>query len=43
MPYSLAAPQNYTSASSTAKAEVIVEQMRKINPAAKFGTFQADV
>ncbi|KIM90608.1 hypothetical protein PILCRDRAFT_84544 [Piloderma croceum F 1598] len=34
---------NYTSASSTSKAEVIVEQIRKINPAAKVGTFQADV
>jgi 3-oxoacyl-[acyl-carrier protein] reductase len=43
IPYSLPAPQNYTSASSTSKAEVVVEQIRTINPAAKVGTFQADV
>jgi len=43
IPYLLPAPQNYTSASSTSKAEAIVEQMRTTNPAAKVGTFQADV
>jgi 3-oxoacyl-[acyl-carrier protein] reductase len=41
--YSVSAPQNYTSASSTSKAEAIVEEIRTINPAAKAGTFQADV
>jgi len=34
---------NYTSATSTLKAEAIVKEIKSINPAAKVGTYQADV
>jgi len=34
---------NYTSPSSTQKAEAIVNEIRAINPAAKVGAYQADV
>jgi hypothetical protein len=35
--------QNYTSPSSTAKAEAIVKDMKTINPTATVGAFRADV
>lgn len=34
---------NFTSASSAAKAQAIVDQIKQFNPSAKAGAFQADV